>query len=105
MDGASRARKMYCSSHTNRRSWRVSSAVAMVRRACARIGACIARLGMEERVKGGWLQKKLAKILKRPLPKEVADALFTYEGFLHDRTHESQYMIPLSSQSVLVRNQ
>ena len=28
-------------------------------------------------------QKKLAKILKRPLPKEVADALFTYDGFLH----------------------
>jgi hypothetical protein len=28
-------------------------------------------------------QKKLAKLLKRPLPKEVADALFTYDGFLH----------------------
>ena len=28
-------------------------------------------------------QKKLAKLLKRPLPKEVADALFPYEGFLH----------------------
>jgi hypothetical protein len=28
-------------------------------------------------------QKKLAKLLKRPLPKEVADALFTYEGFFH----------------------
>ena len=28
-------------------------------------------------------QKKLANLLKRPLPKEVADALFTYEGFLH----------------------
>jgi hypothetical protein len=28
-------------------------------------------------------QKKLAKLLKRPLPKEVADALITYEGFLH----------------------
>ena len=28
-------------------------------------------------------QKKLAKLLKRPLPKEFADALFTYEGFLH----------------------
>jgi hypothetical protein len=28
-------------------------------------------------------QKKLAKLLKRPAPKEVADALFTYEGFLH----------------------
>jgi len=28
-------------------------------------------------------QKKLAKLLKRPVPKEVADALFTYEGFLH----------------------
>jgi len=72
----------------------------------------LADLGMEERVKGGWLhgvepdratwqaahraftqafvappdtvqQKKLAKLLKRPLPKEVTDALFTYEGFLH----------------------
>jgi hypothetical protein len=28
-------------------------------------------------------QKKLAKVLKRPPPKEVADALFTYDGFLH----------------------
>ena len=28
-------------------------------------------------------QKKLAKLLKGPLPKEVVDALFTYEGFLH----------------------
>jgi hypothetical protein len=28
-------------------------------------------------------QKKLAKLLKRPVPKEVADALFTYDGFLH----------------------
>ena len=28
-------------------------------------------------------QKKLAKVLNRPLPKEVADALFTYDGFLH----------------------
>jgi hypothetical protein len=28
-------------------------------------------------------QRKLAKLLKRPLPKEIADALFTYEGFLH----------------------
>jgi hypothetical protein len=28
-------------------------------------------------------QKELAKLLKRPLPKEVADALFKYEGFLH----------------------
>ena len=28
-------------------------------------------------------QKKLAKLLKRPLPKEVADTLFKYEGFLH----------------------
>jgi hypothetical protein len=28
-------------------------------------------------------QKKLAKLLKRPLPNEIADALFTYEGFLH----------------------
>ena len=28
-------------------------------------------------------QKKLVKLMKRPLPKEVADALFTYEGFLH----------------------
>jgi hypothetical protein len=28
-------------------------------------------------------QKKLAKVLKRPPPKEVADALFTYNGFLH----------------------
>ena len=27
-------------------------------------------------------QKKLAILLKRPLPKEVADALFKYEGFL-----------------------
>ncbi|KAN0120594.1 hypothetical protein V8E52_004421 [Russula decolorans] len=67
---------------------------------------------MEERVKGGWLhgvepdsatwqaahrafteasvappdtvqQKKLAKLLKRPLLKELADALFKYKGFLH----------------------
>jgi len=29
------------------------------------------------------LQKKLAKLLKRPLPKGVTDALFTYDGFLH----------------------
>ena len=29
-------------------------------------------------------QKKLDKLLKRPLPKEDADALFTYEGFLYD---------------------
>ena len=28
-------------------------------------------------------QKKLAKLLKRPIPKDVADALFTYDGFLH----------------------
>lgn len=28
-------------------------------------------------------QKKLSKLLKRPPPKEIADALFTYEGFLH----------------------
>lgn len=28
-------------------------------------------------------QKKLAKLLKRPPPKDVADALFTYDGFLH----------------------
>jgi hypothetical protein len=28
-------------------------------------------------------QKKLARLLKRPLPKEVADTLFTYEGFPH----------------------
>ena len=28
-------------------------------------------------------QKKLAKVLKRPPPKDVADALFTYDGFLH----------------------
>jgi hypothetical protein len=28
-------------------------------------------------------QKKLAKVLKRPPPKEVADTLFTYNGFLH----------------------
>ena len=28
-------------------------------------------------------QKKLAKVLERPPPKEVADALFTYDGFLH----------------------
>jgi hypothetical protein len=27
--------------------------------------------------------KKLAKLLKRPVPKDVADALFTYDGFLH----------------------
>jgi hypothetical protein len=26
---------------------------------------------------------KLSKLLKRPLPKEVADVLFTYDGFLH----------------------
>jgi len=28
-------------------------------------------------------RKKLAKVLGRPPPKEVADALFTYDGFLH----------------------
>ena len=28
-------------------------------------------------------QQKLAKIIERPLPKEVKDALFKYEGFLH----------------------
>lgn len=28
-------------------------------------------------------QKKLAKLLKRPPSKDVADALFTYDGFLH----------------------
>jgi hypothetical protein len=28
-------------------------------------------------------QKKLAKLLKRPLLKDVTDALFTYDGFLH----------------------
>ena len=28
-------------------------------------------------------QKEIAKLLKRPLPKGLADALFTYEGFLH----------------------
>ena len=28
-------------------------------------------------------QKKLAKLLKRPLSKELVDALFKYEGFLH----------------------
>ncbi|KAH9957510.1 hypothetical protein BC827DRAFT_1270204 [Russula dissimulans] len=74
--------------------------------------SALADLGMEERAKGNWLhgaepdrttwqaahnvfvqafvmpldatwQKKLGKLLKRPLPKEVADALFTYDGFLH----------------------
>lgn len=72
----------------------------------------LAELGMEERTQGGWLQgaepdremwqaahsafvqafvlppdpaaqKKLAKLLKRPPPKDIADALFTYDGFLH----------------------
>ena len=28
-------------------------------------------------------RKKLAKLLNRRFPKEVADALFKYEGFLH----------------------
>ena len=28
-------------------------------------------------------QKKLARVLSQPPPKEVADALFTYDGFLH----------------------
>ena len=28
-------------------------------------------------------QKKLAKVLSQPPPKEVTDALFTYDGFLH----------------------
>ena len=28
-------------------------------------------------------QKKLAKLSRRPLPKEVGGALFVYEGFLH----------------------
>ncbi|KAH9969393.1 SET domain-containing protein [Lactifluus volemus] len=74
--------------------------------------SALAELGMEERARGSWSngaepdretweaahsafvqafvsppdvasQKKLAKLLKRPLPKEVADALFTYDGFLH----------------------
>ena len=35
------------------------------------------------------LAEKLAKLLKRPLPKEVTDALFTYEGFLHGLRHMS----------------
>ncbi|KAF8262748.1 SET domain-containing protein [Lactarius quietus] len=77
-----------------------------------RVYRALAELGMEERAQGGWLQgaepdrelwqaghrafvqafvlppdpasqKKLAKLLKRPPPKDVADALFTYEGFLH----------------------
>ncbi|KAI0297053.1 hypothetical protein B0F90DRAFT_1876045 [Multifurca ochricompacta] len=62
----------------------------------------LAELGMEERAQGSWLQGaepdratwqaahkafvqafKLAKLLKRPPPKDVADALFTYDGFLH----------------------
>ncbi|KAH9996410.1 SET domain-containing protein [Russula compacta] len=72
----------------------------------------LADLGMEERAQGSWLhgaepdratwqaahkafvqafvvppdlawEKKLARLLKRPPPKQVADALFTYDGFLH----------------------
>ena len=72
----------------------------------------LADLGMEERVKRVWCvyvcvlhafryrlidclypqlvappeavpQKELAKLLNRPLPKGLADALFTYEVFLH----------------------
>jgi len=34
-------------------------------------------------------QKKLAKLLKRSLPKKVADALFTYEWFVHGLGHMS----------------
>jgi len=34
-------------------------------------------------------QKKLAKLPKRPLSKEVADALFMYEGFIHGLRHMS----------------
>ncbi|KAI9507928.1 SET domain-containing protein [Russula earlei] len=77
-----------------------------------RLYSALADLGMEERAQGSWMhgaepdratwqtahsafveafvlppeaawQKKLAKLLKRPTPKEVADALFTYDGFLH----------------------
>ncbi|KAH8988997.1 SET domain-containing protein [Lactarius hatsudake] len=77
-----------------------------------RVYRALAELGMEERAQGGWLQgaepdramwqaahrtfvqafvlppdpasqKKLAKLLKRPPLKDVADALFTYDGFLH----------------------
>ncbi|KAI0252303.1 hypothetical protein BJV78DRAFT_1204339 [Lactifluus subvellereus] len=77
-----------------------------------RVYRALAELGMEERARGSWLhgaepdratwqaahtafvqafvlppdtasQKKLAKLLKRPPPKDVADALFTYDGFLH----------------------
>ncbi|RPD63401.1 SET domain-containing protein [Lentinus tigrinus ALCF2SS1-6] len=69
-----------------------------------------AQLGMEERAKGGWLgaepdralwkkahklyvqafqepatepeKRRLAKLLKKPLPKEVSDTLFDYDAFL-----------------------
>jgi hypothetical protein len=46
-------------------------------------------------------QKKLAKLLKRPPPKDVADALFKYEGFLHGlgRMSLSAYCVHL----VLIR--
>ncbi|PIL25810.1 transcription factor [Ganoderma sinense ZZ0214-1] len=71
----------------------------------------LAQLGMEERAKGGWLgaepdramwkkahklyvqafqepatdaeKKRLAKLLKKPLHQDVADALFGYDAFLH----------------------
>ena len=52
-------------------------------------------------------QKKLAKLLKRPLPKEVADALFTYGGFLHGLGRMSLsacYFIIASQKSTRVRN-
>ncbi|KAI0363233.1 SET domain-containing protein [Pilatotrama ljubarskyi] len=70
----------------------------------------LAQLGMEERAKGGWLnaepdramwkkahklyvqafqepsteveKKRLAKLLKKPLLQDIADALFDYEAFL-----------------------
>ena len=43
-------------------------------------------------------QKKLAKLLKRSLPKEVANALFKYEGFLHGLGRMT-VRNPLSSQA------
>ncbi|KAI0263281.1 hypothetical protein BC834DRAFT_957927 [Gloeopeniophorella convolvens] len=77
-----------------------------------RVYSALAELGMEERAQGSWLrgaepdretweaahkvfvrafvappdaaaQKKLARLVKRPLPKEISDALFSLDGFLH----------------------
>ncbi|KAI9454647.1 hypothetical protein BJY52DRAFT_1283286 [Lactarius psammicola] len=104
-----------------------------------RVYRALAELGMEERAQGGWLQgaepdremwqtahrafvqafvlppdpasqKKLAKLLKRPPQKDVADALFTYDGFLHGlgrmslnlEAHGGLYTAPALSRITIV---